>query len=109
MENFKSTPITRERQSTEPTNIKKLIERIGKRRAAEAVGFTTSGLSTALGRNKVSLTAEIAAEGVLAKMDAAKANPKHRLYFVVVTEDKAEGFKTVVEAMGLKVARLKQS
>lgn len=99
------------RNTVFPVNVARLVELVGTRKAAEQLGYSMSGLNTAIGqRNEISKAAEIAAGLIIEKMqkDSAK-DPEpapEQIILMRVPGDKVDAIMSVAQAMGIKASQV---
>lgn len=103
-------PQTEERQQREraratPFYVRALVEKIGTTEAGAALGYNPASLTTALRIDSISLTAEVAAKGVLREMGDILAE-RQVVLICRVDPDKIKAFEAVAQAMGINVTAI---
>ena len=103
-------PQTEERQQREraratPFYVRALVEKVGTTEAGAALGYNPASLTTALRIDSISLTAEVAAKGVLREMGEYLA-ASQVLFLARVSPDKAKAFEAVADAMQIDLTAL---
>ena len=95
----------RERAMSTPFYVRALVEKIGPTEAGAALGYTAPSLRAALRSDSISMTAEVAAKGVLREMGEYLA-ASQVLFLARVSPDKAKAFEAVSDAMQIDLTAL---
>lgn len=94
------------REKCDGDNVKLLVQAIGNRAAAEAIGFSQSGINSIVnGDKQCSKTADVAAAGVLATLekpeDASTSQPDVHMIVARVTEAHVHTVETLLNALSI--------
>lgn len=95
----------RERAMSTPFYVRALVEKVGPTEAGAAIGYTAPSLRSALRADSISMTAEVAAKGVLREMGEYLA-ASQVLFLARVSPDKAKAFEAVADAMQIDLTVL---
>lgn len=103
-------PQTEERQQREraratPFYVRALVDKIGPAEAGAAIGYTAPSLRAALRADSISMTAEVAAKGVLREMGDLLAE-RQVVLICRVDPDKIQAFEAVADAMQIDLTVL---
>lgn len=96
--------ITRTVKKQAPTYLRKLVDRLGQRRAAERLGMSPTGISKALEGSEVRYTVELAARYIWERETKDRAADELIIAKVPADVDRAMLFR-FFEAFGIKYSR----
>ena len=105
----KKRPAEQDRQKQRalatPFYVRALVEKIGANEAGAAIGYTATSLLASLRTDSISMTAEVAAKGVLREMGDILAEC-HAILICRVSPDKIKAFEAVAQAMDIKITEI---
>lgn len=89
-------------QRARPVAVKQLQERYGNKKTADMLGISSSGLTTMIGRDDVSLTLEKLAELIILNGGQTLQRQQYHLIIARVPVKHADVVSTFLNALGIK-------